>query len=441
MSAKASRRLRTALVVVLVLAAFYAAYRYTLHRMVESKLNEIRQQGYPVTLAELDKWYPQPSPGENAADLYLKAFAQFVDVDKKESGLLPVVGLARLPLRGDTVPEDMKEAIAEYLATNEVSCHLLHEATAKSQCRYPINLTDATRDNDWLKQFQGARQGTKLLCLEAILNAQNGRSQEVVDSVMSAIRLADSLKDEPLLLPQLGRLACLEMTVGSLELAVNTTPLSGAQLRDLSGALTEAESPQSLLRGFVGILCEENQYTLGNKSLETTSADASLPALFAYQYLGLRQLDRSACFGVIGSYIRACQHPFPMRLQLAHDTRIRAAHVSKSLLLAASLGPGLELCVTHEAHCVASLRTARTALAVQAYRATNSSLPDKLENLVPAHLAAVPADPFQGQPLRYKKLATGYVVYSVGEDGKDDGGVEPGPCFGPGTDITFIVGR
>ena len=73
MSAKASRRLRTALVVVLVLGALYIAYRYTLHRMVEAKLDEIRQQGYPVTLAELDKWYPQPPPGENAAEVYLRS--------------------------------------------------------------------------------------------------------------------------------------------------------------------------------------------------------------------------------------------------------------------------------------------------------------------------------------------------------------------------------
>ncbi len=41
---------------------------------------------------------------------------------------------------------------------------------------------------------------------------------------------------------------------------------------------------------------------------------------------------------------------------------------------------------------------------------------------------------FDGQPLRYKKLAKGYVVYSVGEDGKDDGGDEK-------KDITFTVER
>jgi hypothetical protein len=61
--------------------------------------------------------------------------------------------------------------------------------------------------------------------------------------------------------------------------------------------------------------------------------------------------------------------------------------------------------------------------------------------LVPKFLPAIPTDPFDGHSLRYKKLAKGYVVYSVGEDGKDDGGVEPRGGYGPGTDLTFIVER
>src|SRR5258708_25304175 len=104
MSAKAFRRMRTALIIVFILAALYAAYRYTLHRMVEAKLDEIRKQGYPVTLAELDKWYPQVPSGENAANVYLQAFKLFVDVDKKKGELLPVVGYAQLPPRGDPLP-------------------------------------------------------------------------------------------------------------------------------------------------------------------------------------------------------------------------------------------------------------------------------------------------------------------------------------------------
>jgi hypothetical protein len=40
-------------------------------------------------------------------------------------------------------------------------------------------------------------------------------------------------------------------------------------------------------------------------------------------------------------------------------------------------------------------------------------------------LPAVPLDPFDGAPLRYKPLVKGYVVYSIGPDGHDDGGKEP----------------
>ena len=41
---------------------------------------------------------------------------------------------------------------------------------------------------------------------------------------------------------------------------------------------------------------------------------------------------------------------------------------------------------------------------------------------MPAFLPALPLDPFDGEPLRYKRMPDGIVIYSVGVDGKDDGG-------------------
>jgi hypothetical protein len=92
----------------------------------------------------------------------------------------------------------------------------------------------------------------------------------------------------------------------------------------------------------------------------------------------------------------------------------------------------------HEFSVTATLRCSRASLAVERYRLANGALPDSLDALVPKFLNAVPTDPFNGQPLRYKRLAAGYVVYSVGEDGVDNGGTEG---YGPGTDITFTVER
>ena len=31
-------------------------------------------------------------------------------------------------------------------------------------------------------------------------------------------------------------------------------------------------------------------------------------------------------------------------------------------------------------------------------------------------------DPFDGNPVRYRRLTDGVVIYSIGQDGKDDGG-------------------
>ena len=72
------------------------------------------------------------------------------------------------------------------------------------------------------------------------------------------------------------------------------------------------------------------------------------------------------------------------------------------------------------------------------------SLPDSLAQLVPKYLAAFPDDPYDGKPLSYKKpTSKGYLVYSIGRNRVDDGGVPkpmPGNADGP-YDLTFAVRR
>ncbi len=94
----------------------------------------------------------------------------------------------------------------------------------------------------------------------------------------------------------------------------------------------------------------------------------------------------------------------------------------------------------------ARTRTARVALAVERHRLAIGDLPGKLTDLVPAYLAGVPKDPLDGEPLRYKKLDTGFVVYSVGPDQQDDDGKErparrKSRQQEPNYDITFIIER
>jgi len=59
---------------------------------------------------------------------------------------------------------------------------------------------------------------------------------------------------------------------------------------------------------------------------------------------------------------------------------------------------------------------------VERFRQTNQNLPETLQALVPAFLPSIPQDPFDGKPLRFKKLSAGYVIYSVGPEKIDNGG-------------------
>ncbi|HVX14124.1 MAG TPA: hypothetical protein VHC22_23260 [Pirellulales bacterium] len=70
----------------------------------------------------------------------------------------------------------------------------------------------------------------------------------------------------------------------------------------------------------------------------------------------------------------------------------------------------------------ARLRLLLAHLALRRFWLATNEYPATLGELVPKHLAAVPLDPFADRDLTYKKLSTGYLLYSVGSDRVDDGG-------------------
>ena len=81
-----------------------------------------------------------------------------------------------------------------------------------------------------------------------------------------------------------------------------------------------------------------------------------------------------------------------------------------------------------QVNCNALLMDARrrqvfTALALERFFAKNARYPAALAELVPDFLPAIPADPCDAQPLRYRATSAGrYMLWSVGFDGKDDDG-------------------
>lgn len=66
-----------------------------------------------------------------------------------------------------------------------------------------------------------------------------------------------------------------------------------------------------------------------------------------------------------------------------------------------------------------------TSLAIEIYRRRHGRLPAALADLTPSLLPAIPADQFDGNPLRYVPSGDRYVLYSIGVDRKDDQGRAP----------------
>jgi len=67
-------------------------------------------------------------------------------------------------------------------------------------------------------------------------------------------------------------------------------------------------------------------------------------------------------------------------------------------------------------------RTEVLAFALAAHFADHKKYPAKLADLVPKYAKAIPDDIYSGKPLIYKPTVSGYELYSVGTNGKDDGG-------------------
>jgi hypothetical protein len=74
----------------------------------------------------------------------------------------------------------------------------------------------------------------------------------------------------------------------------------------------------------------------------------------------------------------------------------------------------------------AHVRLLTAELAVRCFQSEQGRVPTGLEQLVPKYLRSVPLDPFSGRSMIYRFQGTNWLLYSVGEDGVDDGGKRAG---------------
>lgn len=71
----------------------------------------------------------------------------------------------------------------------------------------------------------------------------------------------------------------------------------------------------------------------------------------------------------------------------------------------------------------AKVRQTQIAIALERFQRAEQTYPETLDKLTPQFLQSVPLDPMNAKPMRYESQSpNSFLLYSVGEDGIDDGG-------------------
>jgi len=417
----------------------------------DPRVDALRKGGYPVTLAELDQWYPYLPDPQNAALIYTNAFASMLYASSEGGG--KNIGDIKPPSRNETLTADDKTELTEMIASNAVAFRLLYSAGQLTNSRYPIDFSKGfAMLLPHLAKIKGAVQ---LLRYKGVLHVANGEREEAFRSLLVAIGASESLDAEPLLISQLVRYACFAIVVKQLEYTENALPFSEPQLADLQSSLAEAEHRSAVERALAGELaCDlavfsDARQRSGVFSGPMSPASPSGPAfkeralVFALQLSGIFAKDRAYLMDTLMTNMAVAKLDYPERFQAGQKTAAAyGAAPNRLFILSQMLLPALGKFHTRDAEFVTNLRVAQTALAIERYRlAHNNALPSSLDELAPTYLKSALIDPCDGQPLRFKKLDKGYVVYGVGSDGTDEGGAERKGSSTAKYDITFTVER
>ncbi len=91
-------------------------------------------------------------------------------------------------------------------------------------------------------------------------------------------------------------------------------------------------------------------------------------------------------------------------------------------LLKGMVLPGQEKFLVRKCHENVDVDATRLFLALRCFERTNGKMPELLQDLAPRFIESIPADSFDGLPIRYS--AEKRMIYSVGNDLLDAGGVE-----------------
>jgi hypothetical protein len=359
-----------------------------------------------------------------------------------------------LPLhRGDLyaptekpTPEAL-EIMRQIVADNEQVLHNLHRGAVMEQARYPIDLSAVIIHDEehWTK----IRRAAILLAVESEARLDAGDVGRATETILTMVGLARTLDRELVVMSYLIRESILNIAVGQFERMVSLSSGKDVEFETLAASFEAAESASRFDRVLAGELA-----SMGVKYQRPISQWSSEDEIEAgkdwkYYFLAGSGMMERAYLAVLKRMkvnLEISQFPTECRVDAFMAANPDSdVHVSDILAWAdLFLMENYPRLAQVDLQTIASLRLARTAVAVMRFTQAEGHLPDELMAIAPKYIDAVPMDPFTGAPLHYVNHDQGFVLYSVGDDVIDNDGKRydaDGHEYQPGTDIVFEVTR
>jgi hypothetical protein len=337
-----------------------------------------------------------------------------------------------------SAPTNRAEPILVALGKFDAELQELQEAAAtRPYSRFPIQYDYQPSWEILLPHLARMKGLTALTQVRATAELDIGRPAEAFADLKLGFRISDSMREEPLLIDYLVRIATLAIDLQTLREGLVRHAWTEPQLVELETYL-----------GSVDLLAEYQRAMRGERALSVSGLDyirrrgfrdnpmnyisnaeggssssgnfSPMPGGWIYQNMRtISELGQEFIFPVVDVGAHRISPEISERGTRAVETLGRGPYT----IFARRLLPAVQKSIQKSARMQTYVDAARTSCALERYRLAEGKLPDTLDALVPRFIDRIPNDVIDGKPIRWRREADGgYVLYSIGWNRKDDGG-------------------
>jgi hypothetical protein len=284
--------------------------------------------------------------------------------------------------------------------------------------------------NTLLEDQESVRAAAALLKYDALRRAHAGDMAGALASCRAALNAGRSIGDEPTAISQLIRNAGVTLACHAAERVLAQGEAGPDDLAALQRAFEEEDRHPGLLVSMRGERAAQYELYDAVEKGEVDPEDFSErpgppeggPAPLGWALRDRFRSELPPMLALMARHVEVSRLPPHQQAEAERQISADAERLARDKVLTKLLVPSLNRVGEAERRRHANVRCIAVALAVERYRRQRGDWPESLAKLTPEFLKEVPLDPFDGRPLRYRQVEDGAVVYSVGPDGRDNGG-------------------